>query len=181
MRDDRKDNEKEPRKIRRARRTPALALAAVAALATLIITACKANGPATASRANPKIKVEDMFSMAALTPVFGNAKDERSGLSDFTQSDKEIILSYHLYLADAANADKEIARDLAPKIRRLYGHFPRVDRASFEISLPDPVSPDIWKPYVSFALTRKIVKEMGWSDLFDTDLLSAALDIRRTS
>jgi len=29
-------------------------------------------------------------------------------------------------------------------------------------------------------MTRKIVKESGWSDLLDTDLLGIALDVKRT-
>jgi hypothetical protein len=151
----------------------ALGLAVLAALALGGSVACRSDKPAPP-------KTEDMLSEAALTPVFGEAKDMNPGLADFTQSDKEIILSYHLYLTDRTNADKEIARDLAPKIRKLYGHFPSVDRVSFEVSLPDQSSPDDWKPYVAFALTRKLVKESGWSDLLDTDLLSIALDVKRT-
>jgi hypothetical protein len=150
-----------------------LGVAIIAGLALWGTAACKAEKPAAP-------KTEDMLSLAVLTPVFGPAKDASSGLADFTQSDEEIILSYHLYLTDQTNADKEIARDLAPKIRRLYGHFGSVDRVSFEVSLPDSASPDDWKPYVSFALTRKIVKETGWSDLLDTDLLSVAIDVKRT-
>jgi len=124
-------------------------------------------------------KTEDALSLAALTPVLGEARDTSSGLADFTQSDEEIILSYHLYLTDRTNADQEIARDLAPKIRKLYGHFRTVDRVSFEVSLPDPSSAVDWNPYVSFVMTRKLVKETGWSDLLDTDLLSVALDVKR--
>ena len=149
-----------------------LGLAVLAGLALWGSVACRSEKPAPP-------KTEDMLSLAALTPAFGEAKDTASGLADFTQSDREVILSYHLYLADRSNADAEIARDLAPKIRRLYGHFKSVDRASFEVSLPDEASPSGWKPYVSFVLTRKIVKETGWSDLLDTDLLAVAIDVKR--
>ena len=158
------------------RRTPwlwGIGLVALAGLALAGSTACRSDKPA-------RPKTEEMLSLGALTPVFGEARDAASGLADFTQSDTEIILSYHLYLIDRTNVDAEIARDLAPKIRKLYGHFGSVDRAGFEVSLPDPSSPDDWKPYVSFALTRKIIKEVGWSDLLDTDLLSAAIDVKRT-
>lgn len=158
------------------RRTPGpwgIGLAVLAGLALLGSAACRSEKSALP-------KTEEMLSLAALTPVFGEARDAASGLADFTQSDTEIILSYHLYLNDRSNADAEIARDLAPKIRRLYGHFASVDRANFEVSLPDLTSPDDWKPYVSFVLTRKIVKETGWSDLLDTDLLGAALDVKRS-
>jgi hypothetical protein len=149
-----------------------LGLAVLAGLALWGAVACRSEKPAP-----PMAK--DMLSLAALTPVFGEAKDMNPGLDDFTQSDTEIILSYHLYLADWSNADAEIARDLAPKIRRLYGHFASVDRASFEVSLPDSASPGDWKPYVAFVLTRKIVKETGWSDLLDADLLAVAIDVKR--
>ena len=148
---------------------------AVVALAGLVLgsaAACKSEKPAP-----PKVKKE--LSLGVLTPVFGVARDANSGLADFTQSDEEIILSYHLYLTDRTNADREIARDLAPKIRSLFGRFGAVDRASFEVSLPDQSSPDDWKPYVSFVLTRKIVKEAGWSELLDTDLLRVAIDVKR--
>jgi len=149
-----------------------LGLAVLVGLALWGSVACRSGKPAP-----PKTK--DMLSLAALTPVLGEAKDTSSGLADFTQSEKEIILSYHIYLTDRTNADAEIARDLAPKIRRLYGHFESVDRASFEVSLPDTASSVGWKPYVSFVLTRKIVKETGWSDLLDVDLLAVAIDVKR--
>lgn len=147
--------------------------AALAVLALLGSTACgsgKAASPPT----------EDMLSLAVLTPIFGEAKDVNSGLADFTQSDNEVILAYHLYLADRTNADQEIARDLGPKIRKLYGHFKNVDRVAFGIYLPDPSATLAWEPYVSFVMTRKLVKETGWSDLLDTKLLSIALDVKRT-
>jgi hypothetical protein len=150
-----------------------LILAVLACLLVAGAVACRAGKPA-----GPK--TGEVLSFATLTPVFGYAKDRKSGLADFTQSDTEIVLSYHLYLADLTNADAEISSDLAPKIRRLYGHFLSVDRASFEISLPDLSSPHDWDPYVSFVLTRKIVMKTGWSDLLDTDLLSVALDVKRT-
>jgi hypothetical protein len=157
------------------RRSPMLRGLGFAALVGFVLAgaaACRAEKPAAP-------KTEEMLSLAAMTPVFGNARDAKSGLADFTQSDTEIVVSYHLYLTDLTNADNEIARDLAPKIRKLYGHFPSVDRVRFEVSLPDQSSPDGWNPYVSFSLTRKIVKEIGWSDLLDTDLLSAAIEVNR--
>lgn len=150
-----------------------LALVVAAGLAIWGVTACKPE------KTGPP-KAQEALTREALTPVFGEAKDVSSGLSDFTQSDKGPILSYHFYLADQTNADQEIARELAPKIRKLYGRFKDVDRFSFEVSLPDQASPDNWTPYVSFSLTRKIVKETGWSDLLDTDLLGSALSVRRT-
>lgn len=154
-----------------------LGLFVLAGLVIVATAACRAEKP-TAPGAGAK--VEEPLTQATLLPVFGNAKDTKSGLADFTQSDKEIVISYHLYLADLANADQEIARDLAPKIRRLYGRFSSVDRTRFEVLLPDLSSPDEWNPYVSFTMTRKLVKETGWSDLLDTDLLSVAIDVKRT-
>jgi hypothetical protein len=150
-----------------------LALALAAGLALWGTAACRSEKAAA-----PKVKEE--LSLTALKPVFGEAKDVTSGLADFTESDTGIILSYHFYLTDPTNADRDIARELAPKIRKLYGRFKNVDRVSFEVSLPDQASPDDWNPYVSFSLTRKIVKETAWSDLFDTDLLGSALDVKRT-
>jgi hypothetical protein len=160
-------------KIRRGPMIGGLGPIVLAGLVVASAAACKTEKPAAP-------KTEEMLSLAAMTPVFGDAKDTKSGLADFTQSDTEIVVSYHLYLADLTKTDQEIARDLAPKIRKLYGRFPSVDRARFEVSLPDQSSPDDWNPYVSFVLTRKIVKETGWSDLLDTDLLSVAIDVRRT-
>ena len=89
-----------------------LAVVALAGLVLVSAAACKSEKPAP-----PKVKKE--LSLGVLTPVFGVARDANSGLADFTQSDEEIILSYHLYLTDRTNADREIARDLAPKIRSL--------------------------------------------------------------
>jgi hypothetical protein len=153
---------------------PGLGLALAAGLALVVASACKTEKPAPTPA-----PAEEELSLQALTPVFGEAQDTNSGLADFTLSDEGLILSYHFYLTDPSNADQEISRDLAPKIRRLYGHFKNVDRVSFEVSLPDQESPVGWDPYVSFSLTRKLVKETGWSDLLDTDLLSGALDVKR--
>lgn len=154
--------------------TPALGLVLAAGLALIVAAACRTEKPAP-----PAAPAEEDLSLQALTPVFGEAKDLDSGLADFTLSDQGPILSYHFYLTDPSDPDREIARDLAPKIRKLYGHFKNVDRVSFEVSLPDQESPMGWNPYVSFSLTRKIVKETGWSDFLDTDLLSGALDVKR--
>jgi len=150
-----------------------IALAALVVLVMVGAAACKSERSAA-----PKVKRE--LSLSLLKPVFGEARDARSGLADFSESDEGIILSYHLYLPDRTDADREIARELAPMVRRLYGRFDSVDRASFEVSLPDMSSPDGWKPYVSFVLTRKIVKESGWSELLDTDLLKVAVDVKKT-
>lgn len=150
-----------------------LVLAAAAGLALWGTVACRPEKPAAP-------KAQEELSLASLTPVFGAARDITSGLADFTNSDKGIILSYHFYLTDQTNADQALARELAPKIRKLYDQFKNIDRVSFEVSLPDQASPDDWNPYVSFLLTRKIVKETGWSNLFDTDLLGSARDVKRT-
>jgi hypothetical protein len=164
------------RKTMRTLIGPALGLFVLAGLVLAGTAACRAEKSAASKT---RVIIEEPVTLAALLPVFGDAKDTKSGLADFSQSDTEIVVSYHLYLADLTNADKEIARDLAPKIRRLYGHFGSVDRARFEVLVPDLSSPDDWNPYVSFALTRKIVRETGWSDLLDTDLLSVAIDVKR--
>lgn len=150
-----------------------LGLALAAGLVIWSATACRSERTAAA-------KVREEPSFESLKPVFGQSQDINSGLADFSLSDRGIILSYHFYLTDQANADRDIARELAPKVRKLYGRFPGVDQVSFEVSLPDLASPDEWKPYVAFSLTRKIVKETGWSDLLDTDLLGSAIDVRRT-
>lgn len=157
---------------RRAAGERAVGLALAAGLALFVAAACRTEKPAPAP-------AEEELSLEALTPVFGEAKDINSGLADFTLSDQGLILSYHIYLTDPSIADQEISRDLAPKIRKLYGRFKNVDRVSFEVSLPDQASPVGWNPYVSFSLTRKLVKETGWSELLDTNLLSGALDIKR--
>lgn len=147
--------------------------AVLAGLAVLGSTACRSG-----KTASPP--VEEMLSLPILTPIFGEAKNFGSGLADFAQSDSEVILSYHFTPADPTNADQEIARDLAPKLRKLYGHFKTIDRAVFEVSLPSPENEEAWKPYVSFVMTRNLMKETGWSDLLDMDLLSTALEVKRT-
>ncbi len=120
------------------------------------------------------------LSLEALTPIFGAAEDARSGLADFTESEREVLLSYHAYLADPADADREIGKDLAPKIRELYRRFKNVDRVAFGIALPNPGGEADWKSYVSFVMTRKLVDETEWSNFLDADLLRIAFDVRRT-
>jgi hypothetical protein len=120
----------------------------------------------------------EVVSLDTLKPILGEAKDDVSGILDVTKDEGEVMVSYRYYDADLANIDNDMVTDLAPKIQALYKNFKTLDRVVFQISV-NGMTPAEWKPYSSFALTRKIVGEIQWSGILAEDFLRSVLEHQR--
>jgi len=120
----------------------------------------------------------EVVSLETLKPILGEAKDDMPGVLDVTPGENEVILSYRYYDADMQDIDNDMVTELAPKIQALYKDFKTLDRVVFQISV-NSETPGEFKPYSSFALTRKIVDEIQWSGLLAEDFIRSVLEHRR--
>jgi hypothetical protein len=140
----------------------------------VFLGACKGKA---VEEAKPVVPAE-IVSLETLVPVLGEAKDDVSGLLDVTRNEGEVVLNYRYYDADLQNIDNDMVTELAPKIQALYRNFKTLDRVVFRITI-NGAAPGEWKPYSSFALTRKIVGEIQWSGILAEDFLRSALEHQR--
>lgn len=112
-----------------------------------------------------------------LTPIFGDAEGLVTGIMDVEQTMDDLQISYFLSIEDMSNFDDEIERALAPKIPELYKKFPEIDRTVFTINVPQAGEPP-YRPYVSFALDRKLVEETEWSNLLELEFFEVVKDVK---
>lgn len=118
-----------------------------------------------------------IISKEMLTPIFGEGKGSVSGLLDFSQGLDELEISYYLFIEDMSSFDEEIEAALAPKIQELYTKIPEVDRTLFTVYVP-AVEEIPYKPFVSFAVTRKLVEETEWDNLLELDFFQVVMDVK---
>lgn len=118
-----------------------------------------------------------VISKEMLVPIFGEGEGSVSGLMDVEQSSTELKISYYFFIEDISVFDEEIESDLAPKIQELYAKRPEVDRVVFTVYVPE-MGETPYKPYVSFATTRKLVEETNWADLLELEFFDVVLDVK---
>lgn len=111
-----------------------------------------------------------------LKPIFGEGEGSISGMIDVEQTLDELQISYYLAVEDLSTFDEEIEKDLAPKLPALYEKFPEIDRTAFTVNVPQMGEPP-YRPYVSFAVTRKLVEETEWSNLLELEFFEVVLDV----
>jgi hypothetical protein len=111
-----------------------------------------------------------------LTPILGEGEGSVSGIMDVEQTLGELQISYYLAIDDLSTFDDEIERELAPKIPALYKKFLEIDRTLFTVNVPRTGEPP-YRPYVSFAVTRKLVRETEWSNLLELKFFEVVLDV----
>ena len=116
--------------------------------------------------------------LSEIYSIFGEAKGTKSGVLDILQSVGEVIISYGFYPKDISEIDKEIGIELTPKIKDFYKKEKNVDKGIFIVFVPSPVRPSGWKPFVSFLITRDLVKKASWTNMLDTELLDLALEVK---
>jgi hypothetical protein len=158
--------------------TRTLRISALAAFAVLIIgfsSACKGPG---AEKAAP-VEQSPVISIDAVKPILGNALDEASGVLEVRGDTAELVVMYRYYDDDRKDYDDGLVKDLAPKIVALYEKLKSLDRVIFQISANDPTKPTVWKPYVNFALNRKIFEEVEWSNVLTADFFKKVIDSKR--
>ncbi len=156
------------------RRTRLVASVLLSLTMAAFLGACKGKAVEEAKPLAPA----EVVSFDTLKPILGEAKEDAAGVLDVTKGEGEVIISYRYYDADLANIDNDMVTELAPKIQALYKNFKTIDRVVFQVSINGPV-PSEWKPYSSFALTRKIVGEIQWSGILAEDFLRAVLEHQR--
>jgi hypothetical protein len=157
----------------RTRMTWSLAcLFAAGLLIASLGTACKAEKEEVAE---PGEKLA--ISADTLIPIMGQGEGSRSGVLDATMDESGLTVSYYLYIENKDEFAEKIGADLAPKLKELYAEYENIDRAQFTINIPAEAEP-AWRPYASFVITRKIMKETDWTALLNVDFLKVVEDLK---
>lgn len=146
------------------------------ALAGLLTTAAVAAPPALgqAGTAAKAVTLGDIQS------VLGVARDDMSGVSDFSQGDRgEVIIAYRYYDADQANYEIDFANEIAPRIQTLYRIVKGLDRVRFQIVVPEPSGVPMWKPFAEFHIDRKTVEELHWTGFVARYILEQVLQNKK--
>jgi hypothetical protein len=125
------------------------------------------------------VSEEEVFTLNTLKPVLGEARDDASGILDVTGDARELIISYRYYDVDLKNYDDDMVRELAPKIEAMYKKFKTLNRVVFQLTTNNPLVPGEWKPYVNFALNRKIVEQVEWSGILTADFFKNVIELNR--
>ncbi len=125
------------------------------------------------------VEEQEIFTLDALKPVLGEAREDVSGILDVTGDANELVISYRYYDADLVNFDDDMVKELGPKIEALYLKFKTLDRVVFQVTANNPEAPGEWKPYANFAVNRKIVSELEWSGILTADFFQNVLDFKR--
>jgi hypothetical protein len=156
------------------RRSRLLASILLSLTMVVFLGACKGKA---VEEAKPLVPAE-VVSLDTLKPIFGEAMDDMSGVQDVSVDPEEVVISYRYFDADLQDIDNDLVTELAPKIQALYKDFKTVDKVIFQVSV-NTEAPGEYKPYSSFALTRKIVDEIEWSGLLAEDFFRTVLDHKR--
>ncbi len=138
----------------------------------VLFSACKSEEKSEVQEKAEKTETEAMevLSIQRLVPIFGQASAERSGISDVSQTQEQLLINYHFYISDLSQFDAELGIDLAPKIQKFYEEFKRPDRIAFDIYVPTS-GEELWRQYASFFVTRKLIEETNWTEILTSDFL----------
>ena len=150
----------------------------IAVLALMIVGSLAACKGKKSDELKP-VAEQEMFTVDALKPVLGEAREDVSGVLDVAGDANERIISYRYYDNDMQNYDDDMVRELGPKIEALYGKFKTLDRVAFQLTTNNPQVPGEWKPYVNFALNRKMVDELEWSGILTGDFFKNVIELKR--
>ncbi len=148
-------------------------------LILVLFTVCKSSEKAEAEGEAEKEEegVTEILSVKKLIPIFGKTAETNSGISDVSQTQEELLISYHLYIVDMSNFDEEIGLDLAPKIQKFYKEFNTPDRVAFRVYVPGS-GMEPWRQYVFFVATRKLVEQTEWTNLLATEFLQVVKELK---
>jgi hypothetical protein len=130
------------------------------------------------SSKSEKIAETEIVSFETITPIFGRSEAGGPGAFDASQVDNQILVSYRFIPKDAANIDKELGLELAPKIQQFFKKFKTINTITFGLYIPRVAGQPEFKPYVSFDITRKVMNETVLLDLLATDILKVAENVK---
>jgi len=167
-----------------ARVTSFLGIVLVAVLAALTLTACqgreKTGAPAVPAPAAEKTvnTSSEELNTEALSAVLGKAEAENSGVFDVAKGENELVVTYHFYEARKRGLEDRLGPDMAPKIQALYRKFKTIDRVVFKVDLFERRDVIEWRPYCSFATTRKLIDETDWTSLLLKEFFKVVLELK---
>ena len=114
--------------------------------------------------AQAKEKTINEVTLSEVRTVLGTARDDHSGVADFSQGDNgEVIIAYQYYDVDVSNYETDFAMDITPKIQQMYKRFKNFNRVRFEIVTNNPSAPPLWMPFAAFAIDRKTIEELHYT------------------
>ena len=152
-----------------------LLLSSLVVVAALVgLAACQGKG--SGDSATPAV---ERLTVDALVPVLGKAEDANSGVLDVSGDTQNMIVTYRYYDLDLKNYDEDMVKELTPKIEALYKKFEILDRVEFHVITNNPLTIGEWKPFMNFALTRKIVREIEWSRILAQDFFKNIIELKR--
>lgn len=133
-------------------------------LLVLGLTAISSAAQSDQKSAPANEKVINEVTLSQVQSVLGTARDDHSGVADFSQGDKgEVIIAYHYYDVDEANYENDFATDITPKIQQMYKKFKNFNRVRFEIVTNNPSGPPLWIPFAAFTIDRKTIEELHYT------------------
>ncbi len=153
-------------------------LIGIAVLALILVGALAACKGKKSEELKP-VEEQDVYTLDVLKPVLGEAREDNSGVLDVTGDATELIISYRYYDVDQQNYDDDMVKELGPKIEALYAKFKKLDRVIFQLTTNNPLVPGEWKPYVNFAVNRKMVDELEWSGMLTADFFKNVIELKR--
>jgi len=116
-----------------------------------------------AQKAQPAKSPIEPITLNNVRSVLGTANDFVSGVTDFSQGNGEVIITYRYYDADLDNYETDFANETAPRIQALYKRFKSLDRVRFQVIAISDTEPGIWKPFAEFVTDRKTIEELHWT------------------
>lgn len=159
----------------------AFAVAVIGAAVVLMPAACKTNEPASGTSAEKPAALAEGIDLAAVSEVLGKPGLESSGAYNLVKGDTEYWIVYQFFTQESKDIDDDIGMDLGPKIQALYKKFPALDRVHFVVDVYYAGSSTAWRPYCSFAMTRKVFNETDWTNLLSAELFKVVLDLKHVA
>src|SRR5512138_155499 len=150
------------------------------AAAVLIMATVSAAAPAHPAPQQPKEKVINEVTLSEVQSIFGTARDDQSGVADFSQGDNaEIIITYRYYDVDLANYETDFASEITPKIQAMYKRFKNFNRVRFQIVTNNPSGTPFWVPFSEFVIDRKTIEELHYTWFVARYILDQTLKNKR--
>lgn len=135
---------------------------------------------AQARPSDPAGKPAKAVTLEDVRSVLGTARDDISGVSDFSQDGRgEVVIAYRYDDADQENFEIDFANEIAPRVQALYKHFKALDRVRFQVVVPDPSGVPMGKPFADFLIDRKTIEELHWTGFVSRYILEQVLKDRK--
>lgn len=135
-------------------------------IAAAVVGLSVVSAAAQAKPAQPSVKekVVNEVTLSEVQSIFGIARDDHSGVSDFSRGDNGgIIIAYHYYDVDESHYENDFAMDITPKIQQMYKKFKNFDKVRFEVVTNNPAAPPLWIPFAAFDIDRKTVEQLHYT------------------